>query len=168
MVFSANYQGRPKQQNGFSLIEVLVSGALMSSGMAGLAVLLFTSVSGTSQTVHQTSASLLADGAVAMIEMSPHNRHLFLQPPPPVVIECNQSNPCTAEQFALANLGAWKTTVTGRLPGGQGVICLDSSPFDGAIDQPECDGDSLIVIKIFWKQGQQLSPSPSRIVKIPG
>jgi type IV pilus assembly protein PilV len=167
-VFSRSIQGRTKQQTGFSLIEVLVAGAIMSSGLAGLAMLLFASVAGTSQTVHQTSASLLADGAIAMIEISPKVHHLFLQTPPSVIAECGQGNPCSTDQFALANLKSWKNSVAEKLPGGHGVICLDNSPFDGTIDQPDCDGGSLMVVKVFWKQGAPDSGSPSRVVKVSG
>jgi type IV pilus assembly protein PilV len=155
-------------QGGFSLLEVLITGAIMSSGLAGLAALLFTSVSGTSQSVQKTTASMLADSMVSMQEISPSTRQVFLQSPPLTITNCDEHNYCSAVQFSQANLSTWQQEVENRLPLGRGVVCLDGSPFDGNADNPECDGGTLMVVKIFWQPGANPKGSDGRLVKIAG
>ena len=40
--------------------------------------------------------------------------------------------------------------VPGRLPGGTGLVCRDSSPSDGTPGSPRCDGNGMLVVKVFW------------------
>jgi type IV pilus assembly protein PilV len=168
IVSVGKFNGKCGHQAGFSLLEVLITGAIMSSGLAGLAALLFTSVSGTAQSAHQTTASMLADGMVAMQEISPSVRQVFLQSPPATITNCDQHNFCSASQFSQANLSIWQQQVENRLPRGRGVVCLDGSPFDGNVDHPECDGDNLMVVKVFWLAGVTPEASTGRLVKVVG
>ncbi len=155
-----------RSQRGFSLLEVLVAGAIMSSGLAGLAALLLSSVSGTAQSGYRTTATMLADSMVSMQEISPAARDTFLRTPPIVIASCDENSSCSTFQFAESNLKIWQLQVAKRLPHGQGLVCMDSSPFDGVIDHPECDGGDLVVVKVFWQAGAKQKPSGARVVEI--
>ena len=117
----------------------------MSTGLAGLAALLLSSVSGTVQAGHRTAATLLATGMVSQIRITPVAEQTFLQPPPLVIEPCDATHACTAQQFSEFNLKSWQLEVALRLPDGQGVVCLDGSPFDGSGERAECDGGDLLV-----------------------
>jgi type IV pilus assembly protein PilV len=157
--------GSKPYQQGFSLLEVMISGAILSSGLAGLAALLLASVSGTAQTGHLTTASLLADSLAAQMVSSPSVKSVYLQEPPELTRQCNAQNSCTAEQYAAANLKSWHLELSSRLPEGEGHVCRDSSPFDGTTGQPRCDGSDHLVIKVFWQPGARLGQTVARVVK---
>ena len=160
------YDRLDKHAKGFSLLEVLIAGAIMSSGLTGLAVMLFTAVAGTAQSGYRTTASQLADSIESMIEVSPSTRMIFLADVPDVVSICGEYNPCSTLQFSQANFKNWHGQVSGQLPGGAGSICKDSSPFDGTLDNNGCDGNGLLSIKIFWSRGARLDGSESRVVRV--
>jgi type IV pilus assembly protein PilV len=165
-MIALKYARLGKHAKGFSLLEILISGAIMSSGLTGLAVMLFTAVAGTAQSGYRTTASQLADSMESMIEVSPSTRQIFLADVPDVVSICGQYNPCSAQQFSQANFKNWHGKVSVQLPGGVGSICKDSSPFDGTLDNNGCDGNGLLVIKIFWSRGAKLGGSESRLVRV--
>ena len=155
-------------QQGFSLLEVMVAGAIMSSGLAGLAALLLTAVSGTAQSGYRTAASLLADGMAVQMEISPSSLQTFLQTPPLIVAHCDAGNTCSGQQFSAASLKSWQIQVADLLPAGVGVVCRDSSPFDGSSDSPACNGAGPVVIKVFWQPGVRLGSFAARVVKVAG
>ncbi len=156
------------EQKGFSLLEVLISGAIMSTGLAGLAALLLSSVSGTAQAGHRTAATMLATGMVSQIQITPAAEQTFLHSPPLVIGPCDATHACTAQQFSAFNLKSWQLEVALRLPGGRGVVCMDGSPFDGSDENMECDGGDLLVVKVFWHAGAHQESSSARVVKIVG
>ena len=156
------------EQKGFSLLEVLISGAIMSTGLAGLAALLLSSVSGTAQAGHRTAATMLATGMVSQIQITPAAEQTFLQSPPPVIVPCDATHACTAQQFSAFNLKSWQLEVALRLPGGHGIVCMDGSPFDGSVGREECDGEDLLVVKVFWHSGAHQDSLNARVVKIAG
>jgi len=155
-------------QKGFSLLEVLISGAIMSTGLAGLAALLLSSVSGTAQAGHRTVATMLAAGLVSQIRITPAAEQTFLQSPPLVIVPCDATHACSAQQFSAFNLKTWQLEVALRLPGGLGVVCMDGSPFDGSADNVDCDGGDLLVVKVFWRAGAHQESSSARVVKVAG
>ena len=154
------------EQRGFSLLEVLISGAIMSTGLAGLAALLMASVSGTAQAGHRTAATMLASGVVSQIQITPAAERAFLETPPLVIEPCDATHACSAQQFSEFNLKSWQLEVALRLPGGRGVICMDGSPFDGSNASVECDGGDLLVVKVFWHAGAHQEPTSARVVRI--
>ena len=102
-------------QRGFSLLEVLIAGAIMSSGLAGLAVLLLAAVSGTAQSSNRTLASLLAESMATQIRISPASEKTFLQSPPNAILHCDAVNVCSTAQFSAANFKLWQLELADRL-----------------------------------------------------
>ena len=153
-------------QNGFSLIEVLVAGAILSTGLAGLAALLMSSVSGTAQTAHQSIALMLADNMSASMALSSRSVDTFLGAPPSVAPNCDVHSACTSRQFAEASFQAWDVQVRRTLPGGRGVVCRDDSPDDGTPGNPACSGSGPVVVKIFWQVGAPDGPAGGRLVRV--
>jgi type IV pilus assembly protein PilV len=151
---------------GFSLIEVLVATVVMSSGLAGLAALLLSALSGTARAADQAAAALLADAMLAQIALSPSVHAVLLQAPAAEPGACEGVEPCSAGQFAESGLAGWQASVAQRLPGGQGVVCRDATPDDGAPGEPACDGGAQTVVKVFW------TPLPGsnigRVVRLAG
>ena len=99
---------------------------------------------------------------------TPAAEQIYLQLPPLVIEPCDATHACTAQQFSAFNLKSWQLEVALRLPGGQGVVCKDASPFDGSVKRMKCDGGDLVVVKVFWQKGAHQESSSARVVKIAG
>lgn len=58
---------------------------------------------------------------------------------------------CTPSELAVADMTEWSEDIRGQLPGGIGIVCIDSTPNDGSAAAPACDGiGAMLVIKIWW------------------
>ena len=58
---------------------------------------------------------------------------------------------CTSAQVAAADVAEWQQEIATQLPGGAGVVCLDSTPDDGDPVTPQCDGlGNVITVKVWW------------------
>jgi type IV pilus assembly protein PilV len=58
---------------------------------------------------------------------------------------------CTPSQLAGADITEWQSDIAAQLPGGTGVVCLDSTPDDGSAVAPQCDGlGNVIAVKLWW------------------
>lgn len=153
------------RQQGFSLVEVLVAGAIMGFGLAALAALLLNSMSGTAQSAYRTIASSLAESIASAVRISPSAETIFLASPPAVTQDCRAGAACSAADFAASNLKTWHIRVAVSLPEGVGVVCLDSTPQDGSAGSASCDGSGRVVVKLFWRAGARLGPVPARLVR---
>ena len=151
-------------KRGFSLIEVLVSAAIMASGLAGLAALLLSALTGTARAADHTAAAMLADAMLARVQLSPTVPDSFIAAGPASGLDCTAAQACSAAQFAAAGLGAWQQAVARELPGGQGQVCLDDTPFDGSGTAPACDGGTRLVVKVFWSASP--GPTGQRLVRL--
>lgn len=61
------------------------------------------------------------------------------------------STGCTPTQLAAADVAQWATELGATLPGGTGKVCIDSTPEDGTVATPACDGvGNVIAVKIWW------------------
>lgn len=58
---------------------------------------------------------------------------------------------CTSGQMAAQDVLDWEAMVTAALPGGDAVVCLDSTGDDGTTGAQACDGSgNVYAIKIWW------------------
>jgi type IV pilus assembly protein PilV len=58
---------------------------------------------------------------------------------------------CTPAELAVADMTEWSDDLAGQLPGGRGVVCVDSTPNDGTAAAPACDGaGSMLAVKVWW------------------
>ena len=67
-------------------------------------------------------------------------------------VDCDKT-PCTVVQVGEHDRGQWQARINAALPGGVGIVCLDSTPVDGLNPAaPACDGlgEVMYVVKIWW------------------
>jgi type IV pilus assembly protein PilV len=138
------------QHKGFSLIEVMAAGVVASLGLSGVAALLITSVSSTSEAEHRTVAQLLASQLAELVLLNPQADTVWLAPAPGSAPGCGAGSNCSAEQFAARNYLDWQLQLALVLPQGTGLVCRDSQPQDGDAGSAACDGVGTRVIKLFW------------------
>lgn len=137
-------------ESGFSLIEVTVAAAIFSMGLASLSLLLLTAVMGTAEAGHQTLASTKASSLAEMIALNADAVGHYVDPVPSYESGCMYGGPCTAEQLAAEEMGAWQRDLADELPRGNGLVCRDSTPEDGHAADAACDGAGGLVVKVFW------------------
>lgn len=66
---------------------------------------------------------------------------------------CGSSSSCSPSQTAALDYARWSQTIAQALPGGTGVVCVDSTPDDGTAASPACDGSgSVYAVKVFWNE----------------
>lgn len=154
-----------RRQQGFSLIEVLVAVAIFSVGLLSLAGLQMVSLSGMKSAQLRSVAVQLANdmadrmranqtgaragnyvgaGAADIGCAAVHYAHTHAAPVA-----------CTPATLAQDDLYDWNQMVQNLLPGGAGVVCVDSTPYDGTPAAPACDGvqiDNVNVyaVKVWW------------------
>ena len=62
-----------------------------------------------------------------------------------------QASSCTPAEMAEADMAEWRTDVATQLPGGAGVVCIDSTPDDGTPAAPACNGTGRVsAVKVWW------------------
>ncbi len=158
-----------KQENGFTLVEILVAVLVLAIGLLGLAKLQTTGLHNGHSANLRTQATLLAYDIADRMRA---NRAAYMNvngnpvdPPGGTTAkkcEWNDStvDDCSLTEMAQFDLAQWRTNVGSNLPSGSGTICLDTTPGDGgdsnnngAIEASEyaCDGlGSVYAIKIWW------------------
>jgi type IV pilus assembly protein PilV len=153
-------------QKGNTLIEVLISVLIMSIGMLGIAGLQAFSMSNSHQASMRSQAVILArDMADRMranriaVRAAAPNNYGTVAPVKnncrPVYVANTVAVPvaCTPTQLAADDVWDWRARATQQLPSGEGEVCIDSTPDDGAIGAHACDGlGTVFAVKLFWKE----------------
>lgn len=148
---------KPATQAGFSLVELSVAAAIFSMGLGSMSMLLLTAIHGTSEARHQSMASLQADSLAEMIAMSSDAYGHYVDPVETAAALCAEAV-CAAHVMATDNLAHWQSSLGNELPDGKGIVCRDSSPDDGDLLDPSCDGNGALVIKVFWTEPSHETP----------
>lgn len=142
---------RLKLAAGFALLEALVAVVVASVGFIGAARL---------QTVGlkmNASASLRQRAVLLTYQMTDRvraNRVGYAAGAynnPAIGSKACLATGCSTAQLAVADMTEWSEDIAGQLPGGSGVVCVDSTPNDGTAPLPACDGiGNVLAVKIWW------------------
>ncbi len=142
------------RQSGFTLIEVLVSVLVLAIGLVGVAALQGVSLQNTQSAFMRSQATALAYDLADRMRANVESARAGLYDPETatVVSTCNSTTGCTAQDMAKNDLAEWNAAIATYLPMGQGFVCVDSTPNDGAsADSPGCDASGTqLTIKIWW------------------
>lgn len=148
------------------MLEVLVAVLITSIGLLGLAALQTFSLK-ISQSAHYRSlASQLAydmsdrmRGNMNGVLANQYNRTGIATDYANAVANCNTATGCVAADLAKNDAYEWQQMVQTLLPGGEGIVCIDSVPVDGTSGLAHgCDGAipanpnerPLHAIKVWW------------------
>lgn len=161
---------------GFTLMEVLVTVVILSIGLLGVAGLQFGSLRGNQSALQSSiAAALAAEGADRIRANLPGvvNPDTGAARSAYDLITSAGSDPgciesgCGYAELAQYDAYKWITEIE-KLPGGQGTICRDGTPYDGTgSDAPMCDGSpnanglDVFAVKIWWDHDRD--PSTPRL-----
>ncbi len=132
-------------QAGFTLVEVMVTVAVMSFGLLGLAALQSTGVRGNDNAYARSQAALLASDIVDRMRANRGAAQTtgaydhVLGAAPPNAGDCTV-NVCTPAQMASYDVSTWLATLAASLPGGDGSIACGP-------------GNPVCTVVVQWRQG---------------
>lgn len=159
---------RNRKQSGFSLLEVMIGVLVMGVALLALAAMqtrMLASSNGSK--MRQVATAQAYSVADAMrTNMTAFTAGTFDNPTAAATAGCMNGAGCTATQMAQTIYSNWQAQVAATLPGGTGVICLDSTPDDGDSQAtPGCDGAGVLyVVKVWWVDEKLDPATPQRFV----
>lgn len=151
------------------MLEVLVAILVISFGLLGLAGLQVTSLKSTHSANMRTLATQhaqdIADRMRANLSGVAAGKYAMGTGGATAAqnAACLTTAGCTPTQLAQHDLFEWQQALNATssnagtgMPSGQGVVCIDSTPADGAdAANPNCDNiGQLYVIKVWWTDNQ--------------
>ncbi len=146
--------GFRKRQAGVTLIEVLVSALVVAIGLVGVAGLQVASLKNNQSAFMRSQATALA---YDLADRMRSNRDgagsdQYDASAASLTAGCASTSGCSAQQLAEHDMAEWAAALSSNLPMGQGVVCIDSTPNDGAsAASPACDGSGTqFAVKIWW------------------
>jgi type IV pilus assembly protein PilV len=142
-----------KRQGGTTLMEVLVSLLVLSAGMLGMAGLQTVSLRNNQSAYFRTQATALSLDMVERLRanISGVEAGTYNNVAGGATASCFTVAGCNGAQMAGQDILDWEAQVAAALPGGQAVVCLDSTGNDGTPGSENCDSlGSVYAIKIWW------------------
>ncbi|MGE0310382.1 MAG: type IV pilus modification protein PilV [Lautropia sp.] len=163
---------RPRAQSGgFTLLEVLVAIVIVSIGMLGVAAMQLSTLKTADGSKYRSVAlNLAADmadrmranltgslGATSVGNGYNRPRAAYGDPSYTTPNAACRSLGCQPDEMAVDDLSTWQARISENLPGGIGIVCIDSGTtgsapsFDGTTITSNCDGlGSMFAVKILW------------------
>ncbi len=161
---------RISANRGFTLLEVLVATVILAVGLLGISALQVTGLRSNFSSLVRSQATL---SAYDMSDRMRANGEAFLtgvayydNPVSAANANCLTVTGCDSQEMAENDMFAWNAELANALPSGEGVVCIDSTPLDGAFSaSPACDGvGSGYAIKIWWRDSRDNTAPLKRFV----
>lgn len=133
-----NIQGK-RQQQGFSMMEVLVTVVIVAFGLLGFAGLLTKSIQDNRMAYMRSQATVLA---YSVIECMRANRAAAVNGSYTIAI----GSSAAGTSLAALDVQAWKTDMSLFLPEGDGSISVDGDGHATVIIQWDDDGDDVATV----------------------
>lgn len=138
---------------GASLIEVLVAMVILAIGLLGMVGLQTTSLRNTQDAYLRTQATLFAEDMAERMRANPQGVASggYTAASGALSSACLSVPGCSANAMAQHDLAEWQDALAFALPSGAGRVCTDSTPDDGTVTAPACDGSGeLMAVKVWW------------------
>jgi type IV pilus assembly protein PilV len=149
------------RRRGIALMEAMIAILLLSVSALAYAALQLRGLSASGSALWRSKATMLAyemTDRMRANHIGVENGNYNSLTVPTTVTDCGSGSACSPARMAQLDYSQWSTALGQALPGGSGVVCLDSSPDDGKAGATACDGSGgMLVIKVFWSERGQLS-----------
>ena len=143
----------PCRSAGYALLEALIAVLVTSVGFIGAARLQTLGMSFSNTAGLRQKATLLVGQMTDRMRANHVGMKSNAYDQPTVGSTACLSTGCTPAQLAQADMAEWKADIEAQLPGGVGIVCIDSMPDDppNNITAAGCDGvGRLFAVKVQW------------------
>ncbi len=154
--------------DGFTLLEVLVAMVVLSVGLLSLAGLQVIGLRTGHSSYLRTQATIQSYDMIDRMRANEngvisggYNKPTQTASAGAEHTDCETVNGCSTVSMAAHDLFRWNQAISDVLPGGIGVVCIDSTPEDGNPTGPACDNvgggnpvTATYAIKIWWTDDQ--------------
>ena len=148
---------------GFTLLEVMIAVVVFSIGLLGIAGLQVAGMRFTHGAQLRSLATMQAENLADRMRtngagFAAGNYNITGAMPTSFKNDCDTAQ-CSAADLATFDLVTWNSGAAGKpaesnaavLPGGDGIVCIDSTPDDGDTGDWKCDNlGSVYAIKLRW------------------
>ena len=142
---------RFRQIAGYALLEALVAVVVASVGFIGAARLQTLGMKMNASSQLRQKAILLNYQMTDRIRANRVGFGTGAYDNPSIGSMSCLTTGCTPAQLAVADMTEWSSDISGQLPNGTGVVCIDSTPNDGTAAAPACDGiGNVLAVKVWW------------------
>jgi len=161
-----------KRQTGFTLLEILITVLILSIGLLGLAGLQVSGMKSNHNAYLHSQATILGYDISDRMRANPGGTYAatavytvdtsvnpYTVSAPATTANCSNTTGCTPAQMTNTDINQWRVDLAEQLPGGMGVICIDSDLTDinptPATAAADCDNvGTSIAIKIWWNDAR--------------
>lgn len=159
----------PSKQQGFTLVEILVTLVIFAIGMLGVAGMQINALTGLDAAQYRSVATLKASEIAERVRANPKGGYPSVTPAHGACRGTHFSDVhntvavCPAATMAADDLFDWNAELAARLPSGTGVVCRDSTPDDGTPAAPACDNlgaSGIVTVKIWWREKARTAGDP--------
>lgn len=156
--------------HGFTMLEVLIAIVVISFGLLGIAGLQAFAIKNNHSASLRITATALANDMIDRMKANytgvadGHYNKPASTDYSTAVASCLTTAGCTSQELAQNDLSEWSQRLAAALPNGRGIVCLDSTPNDGAnVGAADCDdaGITLYVVKIWWIDDRTVTGGPA-------
>ncbi len=146
------------REQGFTLIEVMIAVLILSVGLLGLAGLQVAALQNNQNAFMRSQATALAYDLADRMRANVLGTISGNYNPANAGVNgnCGTTTGCSPQAMAENDLNQWNANIGQYLPMGEGFVCIDSTPNDGAnATNPACDGvGTQYAIKIWWDENK--------------
>ncbi len=146
-------------EQGFSLLEILISLVIISIGLLGMAGLQVTSLKQNQSAYMRSQATILAYDIIDRMRanaVSAQDGNYFITSGT-VDSDCESTSGCTDSEMASHDVARWQARLAEELPSGGGQVCRDTNTEDSTssdLTKPVCgsssDADLPVVVYVWW------------------
>jgi len=166
------------RERGFTMLETLISILILSFGLLGIAGIYIAGVqnnkSASLRTLATQQAYDMADrmrANLAGLTVPLPARPYYDLPTAAQKTDCYTTTNCSPQDMAQNDYYEWNNAASSTsnqrvLPGGFGIICLDTTPNDGTwngtVVNHQCDGNgTAYAIKVWWIDDRRSGADPT-------
>ena len=156
-----------RRNAGYALLEALIAVLVTSVGFIGAARLQTLGMSFGNTAGLRQKAILLVDQMTDRMRANQAGMRDNAYDKPTAGSTSCLTTGCTPAQLAQADMAEWLSDIAAQLPGGVGIVCIDSTPNlpPNNVTTAGCDGTGrLLAVKVLWtdKLGTQMFTTLAR------
>lgn len=166
-----------KQDDGFTLLEVLIAIVVFSFGLLGIAGMMTISVRNNHNGYLRSQANFLAENMLDRMRANPNGlwNSFYAGTATPGSRRCNLANPCNFQQLAQYDMEQWAQSLQLALPSGQGTIncvingavpAISSAVTPPSIWAPGAPYNGICTIQVSWNESNRDSVTDQQIMEI--